>query len=216
MKNIVALLAICFVIIIGTIVYLIGTGVSIRTAPIIKPSFVGLNFHNVSQGLFLRLFPDFQQSEYVLWGADQKSSEFKTILHDLQKRYEQQFKTSVHILEISPDFNQNSLADCAKPCWILLPIHQAHELVRNNWIEDKRNFLNNNYVTITWVQFDRNNSVPPACIAEKRLDFECLKSVSVQEVERKLVDKSQRYFFMRKYKDRDYFLFVEGPHSIQK
>lgn len=214
MKNIVAILAVCFALITWTIFHLINAGVSIRTAPIIKPSVVGSNFHNVPQGVFLRLFPDFQQSDYILWGASQSSSEFKIVLHELQKRYEQQFKTPVHIFKVDPDSNKNRLADCTKPCWVLLPPTHAHELVRNGWIEDNRLILKKNYVTITWISFIRQNTVPPACIEEKRLDFECLKSVSIQEVKKKLIERDQRYFFMRKYKDQDYFLFIEDPHSI--
>lgn len=211
MKTITSLLAVCFLLITGSIIYIIRSGVSIRTAPIIKPSVISRDFRNVPQGLFLRLFPDFQQADYVLWGGSQNSGEVQTTLALAKEHYEREFKRPVNFIYEGEKAHLEAVANCPKPCWILLPENKAHELTPNAWVQTNLLPLHKTYFTLTWVNFKKNISVPAECTQEKRLDLPCLISVSVREVGRKMPDPQQRYFFMRKYLDSDYFLFVEEP-----
>lgn len=209
MKTIIAILTVCFALITALIIYITRAGVSIRTAPIIKPSAVSQDFHNVPLGIFLRLFPDFQQADYVLFGFPQDSLEAQTTLKLLKDRYEKEFKTEVKLLIGTEPTTLAMIQQCTKPCWILLPEAEANELSANTWIQSNIHPTNRPYFTLTWIPFQRNVTVSEACEKEKRLDLSCLKTVSVKEVERKMKDSNARYFFMRKYLDRDYFLFIE-------
>lgn len=213
MKAIFSILAICFVLITATIVFIIRSGVSIRTAPIIKPSIISPDFNNVFQGISLRLFPDFQQAEFVLWGIPESSLEAQNTLSQLQKKVEAEMGTSISILRNGLTATQQDIQNCARPCWVLLPEDSAHELTANMWVNENLRPSGSTYFTITWVQFNRTSTVPEYCTKEKRLDLECLKKVSIQEVSRKIKAPDRRYFFMRKYLDRDYFLFIEEPKN---
>lgn len=209
MKVITSIITIAVIIITVGVLYIIKSGVSIRTAPIIKPSVISANFNNVPEGLFLRLFPDFQQSHYVLFGIPQNSSEVQQTLLILKHRYEQEFKSQVHFIFDGLNASADEIRNCLKPCWIYLPENSAHGLATNEWLNQKIIPLNKIFFSLTWVYFSRTASVPEHCLSEKRLDFDCLKTVSVNEVIRKMKDSQSRYFFVRKYLDNDYFLFVE-------
>lgn len=211
MKTIISLLSLGFVIIIACLVYLLNSGVSIRTAPIIKPSVVSPDFTNVPQGLFLRLFPDIQQSHYILWSVSQNSAEVQQTLSIIKERAEKELHLPVRFIYDGPNATLEQVQACARPCWILFPEDQANELKNNDWINTRLKPLERPYFTISWIGFHRNVTVPESCVQEKRLDLECLKVVSIQEVQRKMKEENARYFFMRKYLDRDYFLFLEDP-----
>lgn len=210
MKIIGTILTIGFIVITTCIVYILKTGISVRTEPIIKPSIISPNFENVPQGLFLRLFPDIQQAHYVLWGVSQNSPEVQKTFAIMKKHYEKEFKIPVHFIYDGSASNAEEIEKCPKPCWIYLPENAAHALKPNSWIQKNIKPLGREYFTLTWVSFSRDTMAPDYCLKEKKLDFECLKSVSIQEVERKMTDPKKRYFFARKYMDRDYFLFVEN------
>lgn len=207
MKIISWILGLGFLIITACILYVIKSGVSIRTAPMIKPAAVSADFTNVPQSLFLRLFPDLQQSHYILWGVSQNSSEVQKTLSILKDRYELEFKKPVHFIYDGLAATLSDVEKCPHPCWILFPEEQAHELNANSWQQKNLHPLQRTYFTLTWISYERNLQVQEHCVAEQRLDLECLKQVSVNEVRRKMPEP--RSFFMRKYMDRDYFLLVE-------
>lgn len=211
MKTLIALLSLGFLIIIACLVYLLNSGVSIRTAPIIKPSVISQDFVNVPHGVFLRLFPDIQQSHYILWGVSQNSAEVQKMLSVIKERAEKELGVPVQFIYDGLRATPEEVKNCARPCWILFAQDQVHELHRNEWIENTLRPLNRPYFTLSWVDYQRDVMVPELCVREKRLDLECLKMVSIKEVRRKMKEPQSRYFFMRKYLDRDYFLFVEAP-----
>lgn len=210
MKILGGLLAVAFTIVVACMIFLQQSGVSLRTAPIIKPSAINADFTNIAQGTFLRLFPDIQQSHYILWGVSQNSGEVQKTLSLLKEKTEQELKSPVHFIYDGPHATPEEIRLCPRPCWILMPPDQAHELTASPWIHSHLKPLDRAYFSITWIPFDRDVEVPDFCQEEKRLDLECLKWVSVREVQRKLKETSSRYFFMRKYLDHDYFLFVEN------
>lgn len=214
MKVIITILALCFTLITASIAYLLHSGVSIRTAPIIKPSIITSDFHNVPQGLFVRLFPDFQQADYILWGVSQNSREVQTTLSMVKSQYEREFTTPVNFIYDGTTASTKDIESCPRPCWILFPESSAHELSPNTWINEKLRPLNKTYFTINWIPFKKGVRVPEYCTKEKRLDLECLKVVSVNEVTSKMKAPDQRYFFVRKYLDSDYFIFIEDPLNL--
>ncbi|MGZ3772325.1 MAG: hypothetical protein ACXVCY_00530 [Pseudobdellovibrionaceae bacterium] len=209
MKIIVSILTVSFIFITVCIAYLVKSGISIRTAPIIKPSIISNDFENVPQGLFVRLFPDLQQADYILWGISQNSVEVQKTLTALKNQYEKEFKTPVRFIFDGLKASAQDIEKCSKPCWIYLPEDSAHELKPNTWIQKNIKPSNRNYFTISWVSFTRTIETPEYCLKEKRLDLECLKAISVQEFARKKMSPRDKYFFVKKYLDTDYFLFVE-------
>ncbi len=189
--------------------YLVKVGVSIRTEGFIRPSIVDADFTNVSTAVFSRLFPDFQKSHYIIWGLPEYTTEDDKVVTDLKTIYEAHFKKKVTILLDPLEITKDEVENCESPCWIFLPQEQAHQLALNKWIETNVWHLKRDYITITWVDFLRHPEVPDYCIEEKHLDYKCLQLVAVREVERKFREENKRYFFMRKYQDSDFFLFVE-------
>lgn len=64
---------------------------------------------------------------------------------------------------------------------------------------------------VIWIyvlSFRRGQSVPPECEEQQILNIECLKAVSVREVNNKF-SEPQPYFFMRRYLDNRFYLLIE-------
>ncbi len=212
MKIIGSILVFCCVVISICIFFIVRSGVSLHPAPYIKPSVISADSHNIAKGIFVRLFPDLQKSHYVLWGISMKSAEEQKAFEGVKDRYEDESKMTVTVISNPEVVSTETVRDCPQPCWIILPEDKAHELAPNVWIQQNIAPLSAEYITITWVDFERSPMVPDNCEHMKYLDFTCIKAVAVNAVERKMKEKDQRYFFMQKYQDRDHFLFVEKAH----
>lgn len=210
MKKIGWLLGLALVIITGCMIYLVVTGVVLRSAPIIKPSVLAPDLANAGHDVVLRLYPDFSSSHYVLLGLEPQSDETRALLSAMRAEGEKLLGKSVTILENAGARSREELAACAAPCWLLLPRDGANEMRPNSFIAEKIVTLGRPYMSVSWIGFHRGEPVSETCDREARLDLECLGPIGVREVARKLKDASARYYFMRKYNDRDHFLFVEN------
>lgn len=210
MKKIIFVLCFASVIMIGVLIFLVQNGISLRSAPIIRPSLMTSDQTNVAHSIVLRLFPDFQTSDYVVIGLDPQSAKTMTLVQLLKNEYEQVFKKTVSFLSDSPTLTTEEFSKCSPPCWFLTTQDKANELTqklplaRFHHKESERSSFN-----LTLLQFQRDLEVPPPCVEEKRLSFECLIPLSVHEARRRMTDPSGRYFFVRKYNERDYFIFME-------
>ncbi len=211
MKKIVALLGLAFLIISACLIYLVKSGVGLRSAPIIRPSILLEDGQNMSLGVVARLAPDFQTADYLLLGFLPETADSQKFLEMLKSEYEMLYKKSVQILPNAIEAKPEDIQACIAPCWLLLPNTMANELSNNEWIQKLIRPLNRNYFSITWIPFSTGGEVTDACVQQKRLTLDCLKMLSVHEAKRKMKETEKRYFFMRKYLDRDYFLFVENP-----
>ena len=178
-----------------------------RAAPYIKPTTIDAEFHIVPEHLFLRLFPDLQNSRYVLWGVSMESPEVQKTVSGIQQYYEKEMKHPVHMLS-ADKATALDVANCKRPCWIFFAEDQAHELEANAFVDEKIRPITNDYISITWINFTKPEEVPQECIEQKRLDLHCMKWVSLRDAQKRFKDEGQRYFFLRKYLDHDYFLFV--------
>lgn len=185
-------------------------GVSIRSAPIIGPSPQGAEYKNVAVGVVTRLFPDFQQAGYVVIGRASDLKMGPQIINDLKLAFEAQFKQNVRLIADDTNLTLETLANCEKPCWILTSENQANELSENNRLPKMLDSLKSvNHFHLTLIPFSKVPNPSEACIAEKRLSLSCLIELSIHEVSKKFKDPMVSYFFMRKYQDRDYFLFIQ-------
>lgn len=209
MKKATALLAAALAVVTGCMIYLVVHGVVLRSAPLIKPTILDSDLQNAAHDVVLRLYPDFAAVDFVLLGMDPASDESGEFLRRLQIEGEKILRIPVRMLIVDAGTTAADLESCPKPCWVILPKVEAHELRPNPWIEGNLKPLGRTYMSISWVPFEREVKVTAACDHEQRLDLECLVTTGVREVSRKMKDPRARYYFMRKYNDHDHFLFVE-------
>ncbi len=207
MKWIVGGLATACVIISICIIIIVRSGVSIRSAPLIKPTAIQADPRIIGEHLSLRLFPDLQSSHYWLWGVDRQNPEVYTTLQTIKAAYQKRFQRPIHELEATAA-TAETVRLCPQPCWIYLDDRKAHELEPNAFIENFIHPTQKDYRTVSWIETPRQVSVPPHCVEEKRLSFDCLAKVSMHEVERKMKSPHPRHFFLRKYLDHDLFIFI--------
>lgn len=211
MKTFFALFGIFCVVATAILITLTHDGVSVRTAPIISPSLQGEEYKNVAKSVVSRLFPDFQMSHYVVIGSPENLKMGPQIINEIKIGFEEQFKKTVTLLSDNENLTAEAISKCLQPCWILTSETQANELSENNKIPQILNKIENGkHFHITLVPFSEVQDPSQDCIAEKRLSLECLIPVSIHEVRKKFKDPKASYFFMRKYQDRDYFLFIQN------
>lgn len=213
MKKIFILLGLALAIVSGCMIYLVLSGVVLRSAPLIKPTVVTADLGNVGQQVVLRMYPELLKAHYVLLGFSPLTAESEKVLSDLQVEAEKLLVTKVSRLDLGQETSAAQIAACPKPCWLLLPKAAAHELRTNTFIEEKIKPLGKDYLSLNFLEFEIGQPVTADCDKEKRLDYECLGPVAVREVARKFKQPDQRYFFLRKYSDRDYFLMLQKAHS---
>lgn len=185
-------------------------GTSIRSAPIIGPSPQGEEYKNVGRSVVNRLFPDFQSSNYVLIGAPVDLQMAPQIINDIKTGYEKQFHKNVTILTADENLSAEVITQCQQPCWIMTSETQANELSVDNKIPQMLNKIENaNHFHLTIVPFSGVPEPSEECVAEQRLSLKCIIPLSIHQVRKKFKDPAVSYFFMRKYQDRDYFLFIQ-------
>ncbi len=185
-------------------------GVSIRSAPIISPSPQGDEYKNVASSVVNRLFPDFQTANYVLIGYPTDLKAGSQIVNDLKVGYEKQFQKPVSLLLDDGSLIVEKISRCQSPCWILTSETKANELSIENKIPQMLTQIpDGKHFHITLIPFQNIPETSDECIAEKRLSLECLIPLSIHQVRKKFKDANEKYFFMRKYQDRDYFLFIQ-------
>jgi len=208
MKKISALLILSAAIIATCMIYLVFTGISLRSAPLIQPSLIAPDQSNIAASLVSRLFREFQTAHYILWGALPETQISEIILKQTAIEYEKKFYTKVNFIQNAEMATIEQIRACKKPCWLLLSDKKAHQLKINNFIEKN---MSGNFISLTLVLFNKIPHVTKDCEIQKRLELSCLISVSIRDVQRKMKDPKQRYFFLRKYNENDFFLFVQQP-----
>ncbi|HEY8271505.1 MAG TPA: hypothetical protein VIG33_11505 [Pseudobdellovibrionaceae bacterium] len=208
MKKITILLCLAFILISACMLYLVKVGVSLRSAPLIAASVISPDRQNIAEGVVFRLSPEFQNAHYVLWGFLPLSPESQKIFELLKAEYEKIFRQPVHVLANAETASAEEIRTCEKPCWLLLPMDKANELTPNELINLKIRPLGENYFNVTWVPFAKREQVSSHCMAEKRLTLECLRTLAIEESQKKMKPGAQ-YFFMKKYNEKDFFLFFQ-------
>ena len=209
MKKVTAVLVMCVFIISACVVYLIRSGISLRAAPLIQPSVMTADQSNVASAVVLRLFRELQDSDYILLGVLPESEESKQIISQVAEEYVKLFHKPIQFIYDAENASADFLLSCKKPCWLLISEKKANHLESNSFAENLLLPLKRTFFTLTFVSFHKNIKVPEGCDNQKRLSLDCLIPVSVRGVRRKMKDSQKRYFFLQKYNEKDYFLFVE-------
>lgn len=209
MKNISILIAIAFLFISATVIYLIRTGVSVRTAPIIRPSPITRNGLNIAQGLVLRLAPEFLTSHYIIWGVLPQTEESENILKMIQDEYEKLHQKKVTVINDAHAASPEKIQNCRAPCWIFVPRDEANEMAPNEFFQKRIRSLGRPYTTISIIYFSKIPEISQVCLEQKRLSYNCLKELAIHEAKRKMKNEQERYFFMKKHLEKDFFLFIQ-------
>lgn len=211
MKMIFSAIALSLFLISACIFYLVRSGISLRAAPIIQPSLIDLNSDNVAKALNIRLFQELQNSRYVIWGVLPETEESARLISNAAEEYERLFHKPVQFIRDAEGASAEYLRACAKPCWLTVASGKANQLSTNTFIKDSILSLAEPFFTITIVPFKPDAEVPDGCGGEKRLSLRCFVPISVRSVRRKIKEPEKRHFFLNKYYDNDFFLFIQQP-----
>lgn len=208
MKNLILTLGLGLFLITACLIYLMRTGVAIRASTLIRPSVVSSDLSKVTQAVVLRLAPGMKTAHYVVIGSPSGSEEARSFLGRLREEFERIHKTSVHLIHDATHADDETLKNCAKPCWLEVSDADSHELAERSFIENRIRPLRRDHMSLTWIAFSPIEKVPDECISKKILNFNCMKDISVHEAQRKM-KSDDRYFFLKSYKGTDHFLFVQ-------
>jgi hypothetical protein len=176
-------------------IYLVRQGAALRSAGVIKPSEIGSDFDVIGRSLALRMFPEFQSSPKVIW-----------YFHPDQESLLRIARVAHLNLQLDPKpelIDARFLAkapECSGPCWI----------ISNAAIPD----IEKSSVLEIWTEFfDRDEPVPPKCHQQKIMEPDCVRPISIREVHRKLKSENP-HFFMRRYLEREFFLYIEKSAQL--
>lgn len=196
MKIVFSLLAAAVLISSGVMFYLVNKGAALRPAGVIKPAEIGTKPDLIGQSVALRLFPDFQQAKNVIWYLDTEDEVFARIPESTLNNYQTNQKPTLYNLR------KESQISCVENCWYIqspdTPMPEA--LLQKTKAEPS--------LEIYIQYFDRNEEVPEFCESEKILEPKCVRPISVREV-RKKIKTLAPHFFMRRYLDSQFYLFIE-------
>jgi hypothetical protein len=209
MKKIFIILGLVFAVITFCMIYLVRKGVSLRSEPLIRPTVISADQRNIASHTVLRIFPDLQSNHYIIWGVLPETPDTQLLMTHFMEEYYKKLQIPVHIIQNGLTASAEEIQKCEKPCWIKMPHDQANELSTNEFITSKIEPTQKAHITVTVMPFNGDEVVPEYCDQQKRLTLECITPVSVREIHKKMKDPKQLYFFLRKYNDRDFFLFVQ-------
>lgn len=196
MKIVISLLAAAILIGSSVMIYLVKKGAALRPAGVIAPTEIGMAPELIGKSIALRLFPDFQTAKNVVWYIDVEDEPFVNIPESALSHYQTNSKPSFFDLRKAPQTN------CAENCWYVQALNRP---LPAELLQKTKNELS---VEIYVQYFDRGEEVSELCEAEKILELKCVRPVSVREVRRKMKTQAS-YFFMRRYLDSQFYLFIE-------
>ena len=195
----------------GIMVYLFKSGISVRSQTLIRPSLTDNDMAKVSQAVFLRLFPEFEDRDIFVIGADQPSPAVRDLIAKLQIQAEDYYKKKIQVFDedhLLPA--QSELAKCSKTCWVLTDTQATSDIAPMPSVLQLAGLDDKNRFTLSIFEFDTYDAtVIPKCEKEKRLTLDCLKNLAIKEMQHQMRDPREKYFFLKQYLERDYFLFIQ-------
>lgn len=207
-KKIFALLILAGFIITACMLYLVFSGVSLRPATLIRPS-PHQDPSATARATAQRLFAEFRSHQLVLASAEGPNGLGAEILDLVQA-----FAPEISGHPVVERSMSEGLDGC-EFCWIRTPPTEALDLAPGRYLTSTIIPSGLPYMTLNVLEFsDPHAPVPPDCETLQRLDLRCLKALAIRESVRKMKDPKQRYFFLRKYNHRDFFLFVQTESHV--
>ncbi|AZZ37032.1 hypothetical protein CIK05_09585 [Bdellovibrio sp. qaytius] len=196
MKIVVSILAAAILISSGVMFYLVKNGAALRPAGVIAASEIGSKPELIGQSIANRLFPEFQTSKNVIWYLDNNDEALNHIplstLNNLQSNNKPEFY----------DLHQSPQTNCTEHCWYVQTVNTPLPEAIAQKIKTEPS------VEIFVEYFDRDEAVSDICENEKILELKCIRPVSVREIRKKL-KSSAPYFFMQRYMESQFYLFIE-------
>lgn len=203
MKLVNALLVTCLVVISAVVIYLVIDGTALRSAGVIKPTVLDSENKLLPKSVALRLFPEFQSSENTLWLASPKlQPKLASIVASIHNYYTTLKAPSVpELISVNSNTQISTMTNSQNSKWWMFESENVSvlEAIHKNQVSPNIIYVN---------EFKRDEAVPANCETEKMLSRECLKVVAVREVKKKFKTE-QHYFFMRRYNDHEFYLFIE-------
>lgn len=190
------------VMIAGVLMSLWRQGVSLRVATLIKPS-EWSHSTQISQALLKRLYPDLQ-SKKIMIVVSQESKATELVQKIGEELNQEVVQTSVgHLQKIT----STSLCQ-AQHCLLLATTKEELSQVEKEYQqtlseEDSKVFR------LDVIQFVRDEPFIESCNKMKRLNDECIRSLSIRDAKRKMTDPQKKYFFLKKYNHNRFYLFFE-------
>ena len=196
MKIVYSFIAAALLISTGVMFTLVKKGAALRPMGVITPAEIGVSSELMGKSIGLRLFPDFQTSKNVIWYLDITEEPYSSVPESTLLNYQSNFKPKLVDLRIDP------AASCADGCWYIQSPNTPLTAELQQKIKTEPS------LEIYIQKFQRDEDVPELCESEKILDAQCVRPVSVREV-RKKIKTPVAHFFMRRYMDSQFYLFVE-------
>lgn len=198
MKIVISLLAAAVLISSGVMLYLVKQGAALRPAGVIAPTEIGSKPDLIGKSIAVRLFPEFQTAKSVIWYLDVQDEPYAQIPESALLNYQSNLKPELL------DLRKVHAAPCADSCWYIQSLHNPLPEALLQKIKTKPS------VEIYIQYFARGEEVPELCESEKVLEFKCVRPISVREIRKKMKTPAP-YFFMRRYLDSQFYLFIEKP-----
>lgn len=196
MKIVLSIIAAAVLLSSAVMFYLVKQGAALRPAGVIKPAEIGNNPDLIGQSIALRLFPDFQTATNVVWYMDLDEEPYASVAATTLANYQTQFKPSFY------DLRKGPIGECRDRCWYVQSTYSGLP-------ESLLAKIENEPTVEIYVQyFSRGENVPEECDNAKTLMINCVRPVSVREV-RKKIKTPAPHFFMRRYLDSKFYLFIE-------
>jgi len=210
-KKVTHLIVIGCAVIASIMIYLFKSGISVRSQTLIRPSPIEGDMAKVSQAVFLRLFPEFEDRDVFVIGADKPSPGVSEFIAKLELEAEDHYKKKVQVFDDDHLLSsQNEFSSCSKTCWVMTETQSTSDIAPMPSVMQLAGLNEKNRFTLSIFEFDTYDpAVIPKCEKEKRLTLECLKNLAIKEMQHQMRDHSQKYFFLKQYLDRDYFLFIQ-------
>lgn len=196
MKIIFTLLTLAILVSAGVMIFLLKKGVALRTAGVIAPTEFTLKPELIGKSIAGRLFPDFQTAKNVIWYIEPEEEPFVSVPEIALRYYQTTSKPELI------DLRKTDLVKCDENCWY---VQSAQRPLSDDILKKVKTQPS---IEIYIQYFDRNGAVTEVCENEKILELKCIGPVSAREVRRKL-KTSAPHFFMRRYLDSQFYLFVE-------
>ncbi len=212
MKKVTLLIVLACVVVGVCMVSLVRSGISLRSALLIKPSeWSQENSQEAAQAVFYRLFPAFQSRDLLVVGVDQPTPRVTEFLEHLKANASDFYKKPIKTFDDSQILTaQAELESCAKTCWVFTETQSTSDIAPMPSVLQLAGLDEKNRFTLSIFEFEGyDEKLIPTCEQQKRLTLECLKNLAIKEAQRKMKDPNKKYFFMKQYLERDYFLFIQ-------
>jgi hypothetical protein len=196
MKTVYTLIAAALLISTGVMFILVKKGAALRPMGVIAPAVIGASTELIGKAVGLRLFPEFQTAKNVIWYLDIAEEPYASIPESTLLHYQSNFKPQLL------DLRKDSDSSCAENCWYI----QSPNTALPEALQQKLKTAPSVEIYIQY--FKRDEVVSETCENEKILEAKCVLPVSLREVRKKMKTPAP-YFFMRRYLDSQFYLFVE-------